>query len=108
MDRFYYREILERNLLLSIANFGFSDGFTFMHDNDPKHTLALVKDWLVEQHKKILLWLSYYPNLNPVEHLWDKLERRLKKRQPKNRQELENLLMEEWNKTENLCIGKTC
>ena len=35
MDRFYYREILERNLLLSITNFGFSAGFTFMNDNDP-------------------------------------------------------------------------
>ena len=100
MDRFYYREILERNLLPSIANFGFSGGFTFMHDNDPKHTSALVKDWLVKQHMKTLLWPSYIPDLNPVEHLWNELERRLKKRQPKNRQELGNLLMEEWNKTE--------
>ena len=44
MDRFYYREILEKNLLASIANFGFSNEFTFMHDNDPKHTSTIVKD----------------------------------------------------------------
>ena len=44
--------------------------------------------------------LSYYSDLNLVEHLWDELERRLKKRQPRNRQELENILMEEWNKIE--------
>ena len=50
MDRFYYREILERNLLPSIANFGFSGGFTFMHDNDPNHTSALIKDWLVKNN----------------------------------------------------------
>ena len=100
MDRLYYHEILERNLLPSIANFDFSGGFTFMHDNDPKHTSALVKNWPVKQHKKILLWLSYSPDLNPVEHLWNKLRRRLKKRQSKNRQQLENILMEEWNKTE--------
>ena len=43
MDRFYYSEISERNLLPSIANFGFSGDFTFMHDNDPNHTSALVK-----------------------------------------------------------------
>ena len=54
MDRLYYRVILERNLLPSITNFGFSGGFTFMHDNDPKHTSALVKDWLVKQHMKTL------------------------------------------------------
>ena len=43
MDRFYYCEILERNLLPSIANFDFSGSFTFMHDNDPnpKHTSVL-------------------------------------------------------------------
>ena len=106
MDRLYYHEILERNLLPSIANFGFSGGFTFMHDNDPEHTSALVKNWLVKQHKKMLLWLSSSPDLNPVEHLWNKLGRRLKKRQSKNRQELVNLLMEEWNKTETSVLEK--
>ena len=100
MDRFYYRKILERNLLPSIANCGFSDGFTFMHDNDSKHTSALVKDWLVKQHVKAIPWPSYLSDLNPVEYLWDELERRLKKRRPKTRQELRSLLIEEWNKTE--------
>ena len=106
MDRLYYHEISERNLLPSIANFGFSGGFTFMHDNDPEHTSALVKDWLIKRHKKILLWLSYSPDLNLVEHLWNKLGRRLKKRQSRNRQELGNLLMEEWNKTETSVLEK--
>ena len=106
MDRLYYHEILERNLLPSIANFGFSGDFTFMHDNDPKHTSVLIKEWLVKQHKKILLWLSYSPDLNPLEHLWNQLGRRLKKRQLRNRQELRNLLMEEWNKTESSVLEK--
>ena len=44
MDRIYYRQILERNLLLSIENFGVSGGFTFVHDNDSKHSSVLVKD----------------------------------------------------------------
>ena len=88
MDRLYYHEILEKNLLPSIASFGFSGGFTFMHDKDPKHTSVLVKDWLVKQHRKILLCLSYSPDLNLVEYLWNKMGRRLKKRQSKNRQEL--------------------
>ena len=83
-----------------MANFGFSGGFTFMHDNDPKHTSALVKDWLIKQHMKTLPWPSYFTDLNPVEHLWDELERKLKKRQPIKRQELGNLLIEERNEIE--------
>ena len=87
VDRFYYRKILEWNLLPSIANCGFSDGFIFMYDNGPKHTSALVRDWIVKQHMETILWSSYSPDFNPDEHLWDELEGRLKKRQPKNRQQ---------------------
>ena len=49
---------------------------------------------------KTLPWLSYFTDLNPVEHLWDELERKLKKHQPIKRQELGNLLIEERNKIE--------
>ena len=45
MDTLYYREILERNLLPSIANFGFSGGFACMHDNDLEHTSKRI-GWL--------------------------------------------------------------
>ena len=51
-DRFYDGEILERNLLPSIENFSLFGNFTFIHDNNPKHTLALAKDWLVKQHMR--------------------------------------------------------
>ena len=77
MDKFYYREILERNLLPSVENFDFSGGFTFMHDNNPKYTSVLVKGWLVKQHMKTLPWPSYSPDANLAEHLWNELERRL-------------------------------
>lgn len=98
MDRFYYREILEKNLLPSIGAFGFSNGFAFMHDNDPKHTAGIVKDWLIRKGISVLPWPPYSPDLNPIEHLWEELERRLKKRHPKNKQELVNVLMDEWSK----------
>ena len=43
-------------------------------------------------------WPSQSPDLNPIEHLWNELSRRLKKRptHPKNKDELENCLREEW------------
>ena len=46
MNRFYYRQILAENLLPSVQRVGLGTNFIFMYDNDPKHTSALVKDWL--------------------------------------------------------------
>ena len=59
-----------------------------MHDNDPKHTSGLVKDWLKQKTIQTLSWPSFSPDLNPIENLWDELERRVKKHQPKNLPEL--------------------
>ena len=60
-----------------------------MHDNDGKHTSALVKDWLKQKTIQTLPFKSFSSDLNPIENLWDELERRVKKRQPKNLEELE-------------------
>ena len=49
MDELYYRDILEKYLLPSIKKFNLGLDFFFMYDNDPKHTSALIKDWLKEQ-----------------------------------------------------------
>ncbi|CAF1233788.1 unnamed protein product [Didymodactylos carnosus] len=100
MDRFYYREILKKNLIPSIQQLSLGTNFTFMHDNDPKHTLALVRSWLRNNGVRVLQWPSSSPDLNPIEHLWDVLEDRVKKRQPKNKAELALHLVEEWNKIE--------
>ncbi len=106
MDRFYNRQILEGNLLPSIQQLGLGTNFTFMHDNDPKHTSALVKDWLRNNGVQVLQWPSSSPDLNPIEHLWDVLEDRLKKHYPTNKTELALRLVEEWNKIEMSVLAK--
>ena len=75
IDRFYYLEILEQHLLPSIKKFKFVQEFVFMHDNDSKHTSGLIKDWLKEKKIQTLPWPSFPSDLNPIEHLWDELER---------------------------------
>ena len=69
MDSFYYRDILERNLLPSIDHFKFGQQSHFMHDNDSKHTSGLVKDWLKQKTIQTLPWPSFPPHLNPIENL---------------------------------------
>ena len=44
-------------------------------------------------------WPSESPDLDPIEHLWDDLEKRVRRRQnpPGNINELREALLEEWN-----------
>ena len=51
MDSFLYREILRKNLLQSCQKLGLENSLVFQHDNDPKYTAGVVKDWL--KQKKI-------------------------------------------------------
>ena len=45
-------------------------------------------------------WPAQSPDLNPIENLWDELQRRLRKRNPRpaNKHELYTALKEEWER----------
>ncbi|KAJ8371644.1 hypothetical protein AAFF_G00303640 [Aldrovandia affinis] len=49
-------------------------------DNDPKHTLKLCKNYLVKEERegqlKLMTWPAQCPDLNPIEIVCDKLDRR--------------------------------
>ena len=42
-------------------------------------------------------WPPLPPDMNPIEHLWHELERGMKKHHPKNKEELQGILLKEWN-----------
>uniref|UniRef100_A0A8R1IHW2 HTH_Tnp_Tc3_2 domain-containing protein n=1 Tax=Caenorhabditis japonica TaxID=281687 RepID=A0A8R1IHW2_CAEJA len=75
--RYVYQDILENTMRLwARANLGRS--WLFQQDNDPKHTSGHVANWFRRRRVDLLEWLSQSPDLNPIEHMSEELEQRLK------------------------------
>ena len=69
MDRFYYRDILEQNLLPLIDHFKLGQQSHLMHENDGKHTSGIVKHCLKQKSIETLPFKSFSPVLNLIENL---------------------------------------
>ncbi len=98
-----YEGILDRNLLSSAAKLGFNSAkrkFIFQHDNDPKHTAGLIKQFFTKKRIKKLDWPPYSPDLNPIEHLWSEIERKIRNYYIKNKEDLKKAITDVWSNIE--------
>ncbi|KAI0999834.1 hypothetical protein K3495_g8364 [Podosphaera aphanis] len=72
----------------------------FQQNNDPKHTSRMTKEWLASRGIKTMVWPSQSRDLNPIEHLWGLIKRRLGGYQeaPKGVHELRTRAQEIWHR----------
>lgn len=69
----------------------------FMQDNAPPHRSAYSKKWFKGNHINLLKWPAASPDLNPIENLWDHIDKELRKMKPKNVGELEQMMQDIWH-----------
>ncbi|GFW95055.1 transposable element Tcb2 transposase [Trichonephila clavipes] len=72
--------------------------FIFMDDNARPHRTLAVEELLESEDITRMDCPAYSPDLNPLEHVWNALGRRIAARlhHPENTQQLKQMLIEEW------------
>jgi hypothetical protein len=69
-------EIVQRYLIPFIQ--AQANNVTFKQDNARPHITHVVCDYLTHQNVGMLPWPALSPDLSPIEHVWDEMERWLR------------------------------
>lgn len=92
----YIMDVLQPHVMPFAPFIG--NNFMLMHDNARPHIAGIVQDYLEQIAINPMIWPARSPDLNPIEHVWDMVGKRLRARipVPANLEQLTAAAIEEW------------
>jgi transposase len=78
----------------------------FQQDNARPHTTRITRAHLAAANVKTIQWPAMYPDMNPIEHIWDVLGRNFRHHAAQNILQLTNELIAEWNNLPNNLVQR--
>ena len=102
-----YRDDILAPVVLPFMQAG--NGVTILQqDNARPHTAHATTQFLTANNVNVMEWPSMSPDLSPIEHIWDELDRRVRARpnQSTDLPQLQATLLQEWNNLPNNIVRR--
>ncbi len=99
-----YRDKILRPI---VVPFSHEHHLMLQHVNAQPHVARICTQFLEAENIPVLAWPVYSPDMSPIEHVWDALDRRIRQRVPvpANIQQLCTAIEEEWTNIQQATIN---